>query len=157
MGLLERAAIEAAKKVSETEEANTDVRGVVKASKIFPIISIVSLLAGGFFLFFKLKVKQDSDSFLLYVLAAAFVVTAVLLLIYAHHFRIEYDRTGFTVRNFFGKEKKYALDDVQKIILKEDGFSVVTTQGKVRVEKDFFLGSMEFMQYLRDYLKEKQE
>lgn len=45
----------------------------------------------------------------------------------------------------------------QKIILKEDGFSIVTTQGKVRVEKDFFLGSMEFMQYLRDYLKEKQE
>lgn len=157
MGLLERAAIEAAKKVSETEEANTDVTGIVKASKIFPIVSIVSLLAGGFFLFFKLKIKQDSDSFLLYVLAAAFIVTAVLLLIYAHHFRIEYDRTGFTVHNFFGKEKKYALDDVQKIVLKEDGFSIVTTQGKVRVEKDFFLGSMEFMQYLRDYLKEKQE
>lgn len=52
MGLLERAAIEAAKKVSETEEASTDVTGVVKASKIFPIVSSVSLLAGWIFFLF---------------------------------------------------------------------------------------------------------
>ncbi len=156
MGLLERAAIEAAKKVSETEEARTDVTGVVKASKVFPIISVASLLAGGFFLFLKLKGEQENASFLLPILAAAFLATAILLLIYAHNFRIAYDRTGFTVRNFWGKEKKYALDDVQKIHLKEDGFSIITTQGKIRVEKDFFLGSIEFMQYLCDYLKEKQ-
>lgn len=152
MGLLDRVAIEAGKAFAEKEEAKTDVTGVVKASKLFPIVSVVALLAGGFMLF--LKAKQGD--FLFYILAAAFAVTAVLLLVYAYNFRIDYDRSGFTVRNFFGKEKKYALDEVQKLELKEDGFAVITTQGKIRVEKDFFLGSAAFMQYLRDYLKEKQ-
>ena len=35
MGLLERAAMEAAKKMAESEESHTDVRGIVKASKVF--------------------------------------------------------------------------------------------------------------------------
>lgn len=40
MGLLERAAMEAAKKMAESEESHTDVRGIVKASKVFPVVSI---------------------------------------------------------------------------------------------------------------------
>lgn len=46
MGLLERAAMEAAKKMAESEESHTDVRGIVKASKVFPVVS--SLYSAGF-------------------------------------------------------------------------------------------------------------
>lgn len=152
MGLLERAAIEAAKKAADKEDQNTDTIGIVKASKVFPVISILSILAGVGMIF--LKLKQGGTLF--YVLAAAFVVLGIVLLIYGHNFKIEYDRTGITVYNFFGKPKKYELDDVQRIELKSDGFTVWTKKGKIRVEKDFFLGSTEFMQYLREYIKEKQ-
>ena len=79
----------------------------------------------------------------------------VFLLIYGHNFKIEYDRTGITVYNFFGKPKQYELQDVQKIELKSDGYTVLTAKGKIRVEKDFFLGSDAFLAYLRDYMKEK--
>lgn len=47
MGLLERAAMEAAKKMAESEESHTDVRGIVKASKVFPVVSI-GLYSAGF-------------------------------------------------------------------------------------------------------------
>ncbi len=151
MGLLERAAIEAAKKAAEKEEQNTDTMGVVKASKMFPVISIVSVLAGVGMVF--LKLKQGNPVF--YVLAVAFVILGILLLIYGRNFKIEYDRTGIVVYNFLGKPKQYALEDVQRIELKSDGFTVWTVKGKIRVEKDFFIGSTEFMQYLREYGKEK--
>ena len=100
-----------------------------------------------------LKLKQGGVMF--YVLAAAFVLLGVFLLIYGHNFKIEYDRTGITVYNFFGKPKQYELQDVQKIELKSDGYAVLTAKGKIRVEKDFFLGSDAFLAYLRDYMKEK--
>ena len=100
-----------------------------------------------------LKLKQGGVMF--YVLAAAFVLLGVFLLIYGHNFKIEYDRTGIAVYNFFGKPKQYELQDVQKIELKSDGYTVLTAKGKIRVEKDFFLGSDAFLAYLRDYMKEK--
>ena len=86
---------------------------------------------------------------------AWFSLLGVFLLIYGHNFKIEYDRTGITVYNFFGKPKQYELQDVQKIELKSDGYTVLTAKGKIRVEKDFFLGSDAFLAYLRDYMKEK--
>ena len=46
MGLLEQAAVEAAKKLAENEESHTDTRGIVKASKVFPVVSIASTSAG---------------------------------------------------------------------------------------------------------------
>ena len=39
MGLLEQAAVEAAKKLAENEESHTDTRGIVKASKVFPVLA----------------------------------------------------------------------------------------------------------------------
>ena len=44
---------------------------------------------------------------------------------------------------------------MQKIERKSDGYTVLTAKGKIRVEKDFFLGSDAFLAYLRDYMKEK--
>ena len=46
MSLLEHAAVEAAKKFAENEENRTDTRGVVKASKVFPVVSVFSVLMG---------------------------------------------------------------------------------------------------------------
>ena len=114
MGLLERAAMEAAKKMAESEESHTDVRGIVKASKVFPVVSIASILLALGMAF--LKHRQSDAAF--YVLAGVFAVLGICLLIYGHNFRIEYDRTGITVYNFFGKPKQYTLQDVQKIELK---------------------------------------
>ncbi|WP_337513691.1 hypothetical protein [Ruminococcus sp.] len=151
MSLLEHAAVEAAKKFAENEENRTETRGVVKASKVFPVVSVFSVLMG--IAMALLKLKQGGVMF--YVLAAAFVLLGVFLLIYGHNFKIEYDRTGITVYNFFGKPKQYELQDVQKIELKSDGYTVLTAKGKIRVEKDFFLGSDAFLAYLRDYMKEK--
>ena len=44
MGLLERAAMEAAKKMAESEESRADTRGIVEASKVFPVVSIAAIL-----------------------------------------------------------------------------------------------------------------
>lgn len=85
-----------------------------------------------------------------------FAVLGICLLIYGHNFRIEYDRTGITVYNFFGKPKQYTLQDVQKIELKSDGYIVWTAKGKIRVEQQFFIGADAFLCYLRDYQKEEQ-
>ena len=65
------------------------------------------------------------------------------------NFRIEYDRTGITVYNFFGKPKQYTLQDVQKIELKSDGYIVWTAKGKIRVEQQVFIGADAFLCYLR--------
>ena len=65
MGLLERAAMEAAKKMAESEESHTDVRGIVKASKVFPVVSIASILLALGMAF--LKHRQSDAAF--YVLA----------------------------------------------------------------------------------------
>lgn len=46
MSLLEHAAVEAAKKFAENEENRTDTRGVVKASRVFPVVSVFSVLMG---------------------------------------------------------------------------------------------------------------
>ena len=100
MGLLERAAMEAAKKMAESEESHTDTRGIVKASKVFPVVSIASILLALGMAF--LKHRQSDAAF--YVLSGVFAVLGICLLIYGHNFRIEYDRTGITVYNFFGKE-----------------------------------------------------
>ncbi len=99
MGLLERAAMEAAKKMAESEESHTDTRGIVKASKVFPVVSIASILLALGMAF--LKHRQSDAAF--YVLSGVFAVLGICLLIYGHNFRIEYDRTGITVYNFFGK------------------------------------------------------
>lgn len=149
MGLLERAAMEAAKKMAESEESHTDVRGIVKASKVFPVVSIASILLALGMAF--LKHRQSDAAF--YVLAGVFAVLGICLLIYGHNFRIEYDRTGITVYNFFGKPKQYTL---QKIELKSDGYIVWTAKGKIRVEQQFFIGADAFLCYLRDYQKEEQ-
>ncbi len=109
MSLLEHAAVEAAKKFAENEENRTDTRGVVKASKVFPVVSVFSVLMG--IAMALLKLKQGGVMF--YVLAAAFVLLGVFLLIYGHNFKIEYDRTGITVYNFFGKPKQYELQDAE--------------------------------------------
>ena len=92
MGLLEQAAVEAAKKLAENEESHTDTRGIVKASKVFPVVSIASILLALGMAF--LKHRQSDAAF--YVLAGAFAVLGICLLIYGHNFRIEYDRTGST-------------------------------------------------------------
>ena len=152
MGLLERAAMEAAKKMAENEESHTDTRGIVKASKVFPVVSIASILLALGMAF--LKHRQSDAAF--YVLSGVFAVLGICLLIYGHNFRIEYDRTGITVYNFFGKPKQYTLQDVQKIELKSDGYIVWTAKGKIRVEQQFFIGADAFLAYLRDYKKEKQ-
>lgn len=152
MGLLEQAAVEAAKKLAENEESHTDTRGIVKASKVFPVVSIASILLALGMAF--LKHRQSDAAF--YVLAGAFAVLGICLLIYGHNFRIEYDRMGITVYNFFGKPKQYELQDVQKIELKSDGYIVRTAKGKIRVEQQFFIGADAFLCYLRDYQKEKQ-
>ncbi|MFQ9093445.1 MAG: hypothetical protein ACLR5S_03470 [Ruminococcus sp.] len=150
MSLLEHAAVEAAKKFAENEENRTDTRGVVKASRVFPVVSVFSVLMG--IAMALLKLKQGGVMFMCW---RRFVLLGVFLLIYGHNFKIEYDRTGITVYNFFGKPKQYELQDVQKIELKSDGYTVLTAKGKIRVEKDFFLGSDAFLAYLRDYMKEK--
>ena len=68
----------------------------------------------------------------------------VFLLIYGHNFKIEYDRTGIAVYNFFGKPKQYELQDVQKIELKSDGYTVLTAKGKIRWKRTFSWGRMRF-------------
>lgn len=140
MGLLERAAMEAAKKMAESEESHTDVRGIVKASKVFPVVSIASILLALGMAF--LKHRQSDAAF--YVLAGVFAVLGICLLIYGHNFRIEYDRTGITVYNFFGKPKQYTLQDVQKIELKSDGYIVWTAKGKFGWNSSFSLVQMHF-------------
>ena len=55
MSLLEHAAVEAAKKFAENEENRTDTRGVVKASKVFPVVSVFSVLMGIAMALLKLK------------------------------------------------------------------------------------------------------
>ena len=150
--MLEQAAVEAAKKLAENEESRTDTRGIVKASKVFPVISVASVLMAVAMAF--LKHRQGGVMF--YVLAGAFAVLGICLLIYGHNFRIEYDRTGITVYNFFGKPRQYTLQDVQRIELKSDGYTVWTAKGKIRVEQQFFLGADAFLRYLRDYQKERQ-
>ena len=90
---MEQAAVEAAKKLAENEESHTDTRGIVKASKVFPVVSIASILLALGMAF--LKHRQSDAAF--YVLAGAFAVLGICLLIYGHNFRIEYDRTGITV------------------------------------------------------------
>ena len=62
MGLLERAAMEAAKKMAENEESHTDTRGIVKASKVFPVVSIASILLALGMAF--LKHRQSDAAFL---------------------------------------------------------------------------------------------
>lgn len=153
MGLLERAALETAKKLAEKEEQRTDVVGIVRASKLFPVVGIVVILVGigaGV-----LGWKQGE--FLFYVLAVALAVMGILLLVYGQNFRIEYDRTGIVVSGFLGREKRYRLDEIQRIVLKTDGFVVHMTSGKIRVEKDFFLGTTDFLHFLREYQKERRE
>lgn len=140
MSLLEHAAVEAAKKFAENEENRTDTRGVVKASRVFPVVSVFSVLMG--IAMALLKLKQGGVMF--YVLAAAFVLLGVFLLIYGHNFKIEYDRTGITVYNFFGKPKQYELQDVQKIELKSDGYTVLTAKGKSGWKRTFSWGRMRF-------------
>lgn len=62
MSLLEHAAVEAAKKFAENEENRTDTRGVVKASKVFPVVSVFSVLMG--IAMALLKLKQGGVMFL---------------------------------------------------------------------------------------------
>ena len=119
---------------------------------MFPVVSIASILLALGMAF--LKHRQSDAAF--YVLSGVFAVLGICLLIYGHNFRIEYDRTGITVYNFFGKPKQYTLQDVQKIELKSDGYIVWTAKGKIRVEQQFFIGADAFLCYLRDYQKEEQ-
>ena len=81
MGLLEQAAVEAAKKLAENEESHIDTRGIVKASKVFPVVSIASILLALGMAF--LKHRQSDAAF--YVLAGAFAVLGICLLIYGHN------------------------------------------------------------------------
>ena len=109
-------------------------------------------MVGSFFLALKRFANTEDLSPLFVVLAAAFLLTAVFLLLYTLRVQLTYDETGVTVRTLFRKPQMYSFADVETLECKEDSFLLRTKQGNLRLEKELYLGAEEFLAQLQNHV-----
>ena len=166
--MIEHAAVEAAKKFAENEENRTDTRGVVKASRVFPVVSVFSVLMG--IAMALLKLKQGGVMF--YVLAAAFVpyrtseirytllmIAFLLLSLYFFsctlRFRVMWDEEGIRIRQNWKPEKHYAWTELEQMYI-EDQCIILYLDGKKYGFSQGCPNSMELIDFLEQKFSAEQ-
>lgn len=111
--------------------ADRPKRGIVKPNAGLLVLGIISVVFLVGITYMVVRVHYDRFNLGMAVILGFFAAVGVMMIIHWFTFRIWYNETHFTVRNFWGKRRTYAYTDITGMYV---GKSECLLMGKRKVE-----------------------